>query len=534
MLALKWQQNGDSSKHIPQFAHFVFERSMNKQSYKFAKTRMRFKSSITTLTNYQWTKYLLFLAFLAGIGLYINYVAWWFYSNQISNPLFLIPFGIAALYSAVHLVGNWFLLFFSRNPESPKFLSPEKSSYHVDIFLVANDELIETIQASIRSALNVNSHQEIWLLDLEDIPERKQLAEQLGVRYLAKNERRKTQAALINSALSQSSGNILGLFDANIVLNSKILDKTLPFFADPKIGFVQFNIQANEDYSNWVAKTAYSVERELFETNDSLPDTASASILNSSHTLVRRKALNAIGGFIPDQTRGTATSLALHTNGWKSYAISATLGSRILPKVPSILVQQQVEWTKGSIQLFISVFPRLVFRLRPIQQLSYLIRMTRYWIGPIITLHILISAYLIGFQSETHHTALQSYTLRITGLVLWDLVIRWIARRYWARNEKYSLIYSLLAYSSWPIGTWALFTSVFQDGKFIPKQLEILRWFFPNMLAFLLLITTMILVALDGETILFVLFLFGTMQILFQSLLLWKWQTEPGSSPQAV
>lgn len=78
-----------------------------------------------------------------------------------------------------------------------------------------------------------------WILDDGDSAEVRDIASELGCRYLTRITHQGAKAGNINHALSVAKAEFFCIFDADFVPNENFLFETMPYFGDPSVAFVQ-------------------------------------------------------------------------------------------------------------------------------------------------------------------------------------------------------------------------------------------------------------------------------------------------------
>jgi cellulose synthase/poly-beta-1,6-N-acetylglucosamine synthase-like glycosyltransferase len=187
--------------------------------------------------------------------------------------------------------------------------------------------------------------------------------------------------------------------------------------------------------------------------------------LIGSNALIRRTALDSIGGYQPGLAEDLATSIALHAAGWASAYVAEPLAPGLAPPSFRAWFIQQLKWARGVFELLITAYPRLFKRLTWGQRLSYAVRMTKYWIGPVIGLHLFATIAVLISGSPLVRMAFHQYLIHLAPLALFDLLIRHLSLLYWRHSStpKTSLIHAIvLVYATWPVYMLAWFMALFR------------------------------------------------------------------------
>jgi cellulose synthase (UDP-forming) len=126
---------------------------------------------------------------------------------------------------------------------------------------------------------------------------------------------------------------------------------------------------------------------------------------------------------------------------------------------------QQMKWARGVFELLVASYPKLFGRLTWGQRLSYAVRMTKYWIGPVVALHLFATIAILIVGNFAIRGAFHGYLYHITPLVACDAVIRYLGLYKWRHRtlQRTSLLRAvILVYSTWPIYLSAWLMALFR------------------------------------------------------------------------
>jgi exo-beta-1,3-glucanase (GH17 family) len=161
------------------------------------------------------------------------------------------------------------------------------------------------------------------------------------------------KAGALNLALqhTRADAGIIGVIDADYIVDPSWLRRAVPYFADPAIGFVQ----APQDHRGVVD----SVERAMgweyagfFNIGMVNRDHDNAIIQHGTMVLIRRAALAGCGGWAEwCITEDAELGLRLHAAGWGSAYLRDTLGRGLLPDDWSGYARQRHRWAYGGMRI---------------------------------------------------------------------------------------------------------------------------------------------------------------------------------------
>jgi cellulose synthase (UDP-forming) len=207
-----------------------------------------------------------------------------------------------------------------------------------------------------------------------------------------------------------------------------------------------------------VARAAGESSLDFYNPTSIGADGIGSATLIGSNALIRRKALEAIGGYRPGLAEDLATSIALHAGGWRSVYVPEPLAPGLAPADVSGWFTQQLKWARGVFHVLLTDYPRLFSRLSWGQRLSYLIRTTYYWIGVVVAVHLAFTVAMLLGGSAVARVSFRDYLTHIAPLALLALLIRQVAICSFRHSSAPTRLLwrpMLLVYASWPIYTLA-------------------------------------------------------------------------------
>ncbi|OGO35106.1 MAG: hypothetical protein A2W35_11495 [Chloroflexi bacterium RBG_16_57_11] len=476
------------------------------------------------------------LAIGAGVFAFGFYLSWWFdirlYQRHPWSALFfLLLFVCAITYGGVQLLGNWYLYLVARRSAINKVDLPGVS---IDVLVTAYNEPYSMIEKTLKAACAMNREHTTWLLDDYQDPKLAKLAETIGAGYLTRPDRTNAKAGNLNAALRRTTGDIVVIFDVDHVPAVDFLECSLGYFNDPKIGFVQVMLTFANIKESWVADAAIETSLEFYNPTSLGAYSIGGATLMGSNALIRRSALDSIGGYQPGLAEDLATSINLHAAGWKSAYVAEPLAPGLAPPTFTAWYIQQMKWARGVFELLVSGYPKLFSRLTWGQKLSYAVRMTKYWIGPVVAAHMFATIAILIFGDAASRAAFHTYLIHITPLVACDAVIRYLGLYKWRHDTlpSTSLLRAVtLVYATWPIYLSAWLMALFRiDKSFQPtpksKHLRLHPlWLAPQFFAILLLLIGLLYTVLVKDHRPSILLIFAILQGVLQLSFLIQWMS---------
>ncbi|MHB1605093.1 MAG: UDP-forming cellulose synthase catalytic subunit [Leptospirales bacterium] len=408
---------------------------------------------------------------------------------------------LAELYTFITIIIG-FLQTVSHLPRRPVLLPDDPQALPtVDVFVPTYNEPLHIVRTTLLGTLNIDYPKDrlnIYLLDDGKRDEFSQLATDLGIHYLTREDNRFAKAGNLNNAYKNTAGELIAVFDCDHIPAPDFLTKTVGgFLKDPKLGVIQspHHFYNNDPFErNLKIKDEVPNESELFYyVIQPGNDLWNAAFFCGSAGVLRRKALDEIGGFQTDTvTEDAHTSIILHSKGWNSAYIRAPLTSGLAVETLADMITQRTRWCRGMIQIFRRANPLLLSGLTFFQRLIYL-NTIMYWFFAIPRLIFLTAPlwYLyLGIYSL--HASFKDILLYLSPYIILTVKTnRTVYGRY--RHSFWSEIYET-AFSYFLIlpAITALFNSRPGAFKTTPKGSRIQTEFFdinlvfPSMLLLLL------------------------------------------------
>ena len=464
-----------------------------------------------------------------GIAALVYYFSWWFQQDRLASPVLVLLLLFALLYAGMQLVGNWLLYLFAyRYP----WMSRKPVDLSVDVFVTACGEPYPLVEQALSAACALQGEHKTWLLDDAANPALKVMTERLGAGYLIRQDHANAKAGNLNAALARTNSEIVVIFDIDHVPRPDFLSRSLSAFADPQVGFVQVMLTFGNASESWVAQAAIETSLEFYNPTSRGADGLGAATLMGSNALIRREALDSIGGYQPGLAEDLATSIALHAAGWKSVYVAEPLAPGMAPPSFVAWFTQQLKWARGVFELLLTRFPRVFLHLTPGQRLSYTVRMTKYWIGPVVAAHLFATIAILIFAGPTLRAAFHQYLFHIAPVAIADVLIRHFALQHYRHPDvpHASLARAVsLVYATWPIYTLGWFMAVLRIPlRFKPTPKDNSQalsplWLLPQALALALLTAGTLYTILIKQHPTSLLLSFAVVQATLQLIFLFRW-----------
>jgi cellulose synthase (UDP-forming) len=235
---------------------------------------------------------------------------------------------------------------------------PPRLGLAVDVFVPTYNESVELVRKTLLAARAMDYPHTTWLLDDGRRPEMQALARQLGCKYLARDDNAHAKAGNLNHALAHSSGELVVVFDADHAPKQDFLVKTLGYFSDERVAFVQtpqdfYNLDSYQHRWRGGGRTVWTEQALFFRVIQRGKDYWNAAFFCGSCAVVRRSALAEIGGFATGTvTEDLHTSLRIHARGHKSVYHAEPLAFGLAPESIEPFIGQRVRWGQGAMHVW--------------------------------------------------------------------------------------------------------------------------------------------------------------------------------------
>jgi cellulose synthase (UDP-forming) len=400
---------------------------------------------------------------LAGVGATWYYLSWWMTAEPVISPPLLILLLFAAAFHWSQLLSAW-ILYLAAGSRPAVSASDNSTGLSVDVYVAACGEPVSLVERTLSAAIAMRGEHSTWLLDDASDPELRALAKRLGAGYLTRAGQADAKAGNVNAALPRTDGDIIAILDVDHVPEPEFLERSLGWFENPRVGFVQVMLSFRNAATSWIAKAAAETARDFYNVTCLGMARLGGATLIGSNALIRRRALASIGGYRPGLAEDLATSIALHARGWESRYVAEPLAPGLSPIDLQGWFRQQAKWARGVFEVLLTDYARLFRRLTWAQRLCYLVRMTYYWIGPVVGVHLVATLLVLLGPETLLKLDFRGYLLHAWPLLLCDQLIRrlaLLAHRHPTVPGAYTWRGYALTYSTWFIycAEWLLAVS---------------------------------------------------------------------------
>ncbi len=339
----------------------------------------------------------------------------------------------------------------------------------VDVFITVAGEPDDVIEETLRAAMRLDYPlYHVFLLNdgyvarKENWKEAEQVARRFGVICITRRTPGGAKAGNINHALQKTSSPFVAVLDVDHVPHTDFLSKSMGYFTDPKVAFVQ----SPQYYRNWeatyVAAAAWEQQSLFFGPICIGKNSTNSVFMCGTNMVLRRSVLLGVGGMCENNiAEDFMTSVAIHAQGWKSVYIPEVLAEGLAPEDFHSYCSQQFRWARGSLELILRPSLNPFFRrgLSWQQRFQYCASASYYLSGIFVAINAILP--LIFFYAGL--VPLKSPSMLLAAVFLPYIVITAYALQC---SSGFSYTFRALAFS---MGSWTLFCRAFFSALFRTK-----------------------------------------------------------------
>jgi len=162
----------------------------------------------------------------------------------------------------------------------------------------------------------------------------------------------KAGALRIAMARTAVDAEIIGIIDADYVVQPDWLKDLVPVFADPRVGLVQApqdHRDGNRSLMHYIMNGEYA---GFFDIGMVQRNEVNAIIVHGTMCLIRRAAMDMAGGWAGDTIcEDTDLGLAIIEHGWLTHYTNHRYGHGLLPDTYEAFKKQRHRWAYGGFQI---------------------------------------------------------------------------------------------------------------------------------------------------------------------------------------
>jgi cellulose synthase (UDP-forming) len=286
----------------------------------------------------------------------------------------------------------------------------------VDILIPTYNEPVTILRRTVIGCQALDyPHKIIYILDDSKRQEVRMLAQKLGCKYIARTDNRYAKAGNLNHALGKTFSELITVFDADFIPTKNFLTRTVGFFQDQTIALLQTH---QSFYNSDPIARNLGLEDKLTHEVESfsryyqlLRDSIETALCYGSSFIVRRSALEEVGGFVTDTlSEDYFTGVLLSACGYRVIYLGESLSAGLSAENMASHIQQRLRWARGTLQgFFVATNPLKVNGLKPLQRLAHLEGMTQWFTSLFRAIFLLIPLTYTFFNIVPFHTTVAAW-----------------------------------------------------------------------------------------------------------------------------
>lgn len=316
------------------------------------------------------------------------------------------PYLFAALIAG-EVFHIWQIIGFSATTWNPERIRPfdESISKPVNIFITVAGEPVEIVEETVKAAkaidypnFNVFILNDGFVAGKDNWKDIEVLAARNGIGCITRREPGGAKAGNINHGLRQTNAPFIVIFDADHVPKPDFLKRTMGYFTDKKMGFVQTPQFYKNQADNVVTQTAWDQQALFFGPIMKGKNRSNSVFMCGTNMVLRRTMLDEVGGMCEfNIAEDFLTSLFVHEKGWSSHYVPEVLAEGLAPEDFLSYYKQQYRWTRGSLEVIFKYNPLFRRGLSWQQKLQYLASASYYLSGAVVLIDALIPLAFLFF-----------------------------------------------------------------------------------------------------------------------------------------
>lgn len=402
--------------------------------------------------------------------------AWLSAPGWLRHPL--IFSGITAIGMILLAVNqaNWFIL---RYMKRPRWIPPRDGRrVAVVTTIVPALESLSMLEETLKALVALDYPHDTWVLDEDDDPEVRSLAQRLGVRHFSRRARRALSQYQSRSGTFQSrskhgnynawlaetgygSYDILAAFDPDHVPDRTYLSRVLGYFNDPAVAFVQAPQVYYNQAATFIARGAAEQSYGYYSYGQMGSYGKGHPVLIGCHNTQRMEALAQVGGFAAHDADDLLITLLYQSRGWKGVYVPEILAKGLAPVDWAGYIEQQRRWARAIIDIKLWHYPRIARALPwPNRMIAMLQGSAYLHMSLVIFLSITLMAVLLLLGIEL---PVRTVSLPLTLLLAVLVACKAFQQRFYLEPQVEAGWHwraALLEFAKWPFVLEAAFNAL--------------------------------------------------------------------------
>ncbi len=242
------------------------------------------------------------------------------------------------------------------------------------------------------------------------------------IEYIHRRDREGYKAGALRKGLETAQGELVAIFDADFIPPPDFLIKTIPHFADEKVGMVQTRWDhLNEEYSMITRVQAFGLAGHFIVEQKGRNAAGLFINFNGTAGVWRKKCIKDSGNWQSDTlTEDLDLSYRAQLRGWKFIFLSDVVTPAELPAEINALKSQQYRWTKGAVETAQKLLPYVWKSQLPLSnKIHATFHLTNNIVYPFILLIAILNLPVILIKTSVPDTGMFFVVFTIFLLSFW-------------------------------------------------------------------------------------------------------------------
>lgn len=402
---------------------------------------------------FAWGRAGVVLMIVCSIMMSMRYM-YWRLTNSIDFETFLDIFlgwglVLAEIYALIVLLLGYLQTAMPLNRKALAMPMHQGSWPTVDVFIPTYNEDLDVVRLTILAAISLDwpsDKIQVYVLDDGRREQFRLFCQEVGVKYLTRENNIHHKAGNLNAALGQTHGEYVAIFDCDHVPTRSFLQISMGWFLkDSKLALVQtphYFFSPDPFEKNLNIYHVVPNEGELFYglVQDG-NDLWNASFFCGSCAIIKRQPLMEIGGIaVETVTEDAHTALKLSRRGYNAAYLAIPQAAGLATESLSRHVVQRIRWARGMAQIFRVDNPMLGRGLTIWQRFCYTNALLHFFYGlPRLVFLTAPLAYLFFGAEVFSATAIATVIYALPHIVIASMTNSKIQGRY--RHSFWNEVY---------------------------------------------------------------------------------------------
>ena len=381
-------------------------------------------------------------------------------------------------YHAVAWLLRWVALPRMRRPSPPPKIAPGTRVAAVTTF-VPDAESLEMLEVTVRAMVEMEGDHETWILDEGDEPSVRALCIRYGAHHFTRKHRPdlRTEEGVHADATKHGNYNawlsvvgyerydVVVSFDPDHVPEPQYLRRTVGYFEDPSIAFVQAPQVYYNQEASWIARAAAEETYDYYSAHQMASYGLGHPIVVGSHTAHRVSALKEVGGFAVHDADDLLITLLYRSAGWSGVYVPEILAVGLTPTSWFAYMRQQARWTRSVLDIKLRALRGAATQLAVVDRLLGVLHGIFYLRPLTIPLAYLLLIYLLSSRELPGFVSPRSLAV-LAGLAALFALIGTFRQRFYLDPERERGVHwraVVLQFAKWPaqvLAIWQLIRNV--------------------------------------------------------------------------